>query len=365
MTNEFDETTCQFVSSRGLLKSCDVRAKIPLSSCPTNLEYIEEFIKSQVPPSTSSSVSPSPSPSPSPPVSIYVCGDAIQTFISKYVPMIQIPFVVVSGDGDKIMFRETVPSGQTMFVMFILYANMRGLYSQNMDIRECRAFLTDKITKLWTANAKIFKTENAPKTLEEAITGALSKLRQIPIGMDYHTITANPTHRWISKGVTVTTPFSQEQTLIQDIRGSMVPFYSRRILIYSNVMLCLDRFRDRISAASDIPRALLYHQKEFIPRFLTWKNMTQFAFVLSPFGNGLDCRRTWEALLCGCIPIVRSTVFKELFEGLPVLIVEKWKDITLTLLQQTLHDFKLKHDNNEFQYEKLTLEYYTNWWKPK
>ena len=361
MTTEFDETTCQFVSSRGLLKSCDVRAKKPFSSCPIHLEYIEEFIKSQVPPSGSPAP---PSPPPPHPVSIYVCGDAFQTFISKYVPMIQIPFVVVSGDGDKIMFRETVPSQQNMFVMFMLYPNLRGLYSQNMDIRECRAFLTDKITKLWNANAKIFKTENAPTTLEEAITGALSKLRQIPIGMDYHTISANPNHRWISNGVKVTTPFSQEQTLIQDIRGSLLPFYSRRILIYSNVLLCLDRFRDRITAASDIPRVLLYHQKEFIPRFLTWKNMTQFAFVLSPFGNGLDCHRTWEALLCGCIPIVRSTVFKELFEGLPVLIVEKWKDVTLTLLQQTLHEFKLKHDNNEFQYEKLTLEYYTNWWKP-
>jgi hypothetical protein len=359
MTTDFDETTCQFVSSRGLLKSCDVRAKKPLSSCPINLEYIEEFIKSQVP-----SSSPASPASPHP-VSIYVCGDAFQTFITKYVPIIKIPFVVVSGDGDKIMFQETVPSQQNMFVMFILYENMRGLYSQNMDIRECRAFLTEKITKLWTANARIFKTENAPKTLEETITGALSKLRQIPIGMDYHTISANPNHRWISNGVKVTTPFSQEQTLIQDIRGTMLPFYSRKIMIYSNVLLCLDRFRDRISAASDIPSDLLYHQKKFIPRFLTWQNMTQFAFVLSPFGNGLDCHRTWEALLCGCIPIVRSTVFKELFEGLPVLIVEKWTDVTLTLLEQTVHDFKLKHDNNQFQYEKLTLEYYTNWWKSK
>ncbi len=40
------------------------------------------------------------------------------------------------GVGDKIMFRETVPSGQNMFVMFILYENMRGLHFQNMDIRQ-------------------------------------------------------------------------------------------------------------------------------------------------------------------------------------------------------------------------------------
>jgi hypothetical protein len=90
--------------------------------------------------------------------------------------------------------------------------------------------------------------------------------------------------------------------------------------------------------------------------------MTEYTFVLSPFGNGLDCHRTWEALLCGCIPIVRTNVFNELFEGLPVLIVENWKDITLSLLQNTVIDFKVKHKQNEFQYEKLKLSYYTKWW---
>lgn len=111
MTNEFDETTCQFVSSRGLLKSCDVRAKIPFSSCPTNLEYIEEFIKSQVPPS-SSSASPQPQP-PSPPVSIYVCGDAFQTFISKYVPMIKYHLSLLVEMGIKSCFERQFQVNKT------------------------------------------------------------------------------------------------------------------------------------------------------------------------------------------------------------------------------------------------------------
>ena len=73
----------------------------------------------------------------------------------------------------------------------------------------------------------------------------------------------------------------------------------------------------------------------------------------------MDCHRTWEALLCGCIPIVRSSVFRELFDGLPVLIVDKWEDVTLARLKSTLYEFKLKHQHGEFQYEKLHLAYYT------
>ena len=349
-----DETLCEFVSSRGLLKSCMVRAPVPKSSCPTNLQYIQDYITTQPSILLSGTMSP---------VSVYVCGDAFQTFITEYASKIQNPFIIVSGDGDKTMFRETIPNKPNLFVIFMLNPLLRGLYCQNMDIKDCRVFLKDKITKLWKANAIIFKTEGVPTALDDVIQWVLSKLHQIPIGMDYHTISAYPKHRWLTKGEHATTPISQERTLLKEIRTKMTPFYARKIQIYSNVMLCIDRFNDRVSAVSCIPKALLYQQTHFIPRLDTWKNMTQYAFVLSPFGNGMDCHRTWEALLCGCVPIVRTTVFYELFEGLPVLIVENWEDITLTLLKKTVYEFKLKHQNNQFNYEKLKLSYYTNWWK--
>lgn len=350
-----DETVCEFVSSRGLLKSCDVHARTPISSCPTNLEYLDEFIESQHNKIIDSTANK--------PISIYVCGDALQKFIVDYAPKIKRPFIVVCGDGDKTMFRETVPTKPNMFVLFMLDPLLNGIYCQNMDINDCRDYLKDKIAKLWKANASVFRAENVPKTIEIVIQNTLSKLRQIPIGMDYHSIHRNPKHRWLAKGDTSITPLSQEELLIRSIRSSMTPFYARRIQIYSNVMLCVDRFKDRVTAVSRIPANLLFQQIKFIPRLDTWKNMTQFAFVLSPFGNGMDCHRTWEALLCGCIPIVRTNVFKELFEGLPVLIVDRWEDITPSLLKQTVYEFKLKHLNNLFQYEKLTLAYYTNWWK--
>jgi len=364
-----DEAGCRFVSSRGLLKSCRVRSMNPKSSCPTDLQYIADFIASQN----------DNDGKPSSPVSIYVCCDAFQAFIQEYAPQIHVPYIVVCGDGDLTMFRETVPTHPNQFVMFMLNPNVRGLFSQNMDIHDCRVFLKDKITKLWNANARVFKaaadadadaaadaTTAAPvySSLDHAIQAVQGKLKQIPIGMDYHTISANPRHHWLlhsssSTETSRTTPVAQESVLIEQIHARMTPFYRRKIRIYSNVMLCPDRFNDRVSAVNTIPSVLISQQTSFIPRTETWMNMIKYAFVLSPFGNGMDCHRTWEALLCGCIPIVRSSVFNELFDGLPVLIVDKWEDISLQLLVTTLAQFKDKLDNNEIAYEKLELSYYT------
>ena len=350
-----DESACQFVSSRGLLKSCQVRSMNPKSSCPTDLQYIKDFIAVQNDRHRDHDDKEAP-------VSIYVCCDAFHNFMQEYASQIQIPYVVVCGDGDLTMFREVVPhSKSNQFVMFMLNPKVRGLFSQNMDIRDCRDFLEEKITKLWNANAAVFKTEPASQTLEDAIRTTLAKLKQIPIGLDYHTISTNPLHPWATPTASPngTTPIEQECVLIRQIRAGMKPFYQRKIRIYSNVMLCPDRFNDRVTAINTIPSELISQQTFFIPRTTTWTNMLEYAFVLSPFGNGMDCHRTWEALLCGCIPIVRSSVFDELFEGLPVLIVDKWEDVSLRLLVITLAHFKDKLDKNEFRYEKLQLSYYT------
>ena len=356
-----DETACQFVSSRGLLKSCQVRSMNPKSSCPSQLEYIADFIVSQ----NNYARGQKDCDATPLPVSIYVCCDAFHTFIQEYAPHINVPYVVVCGDGDLTMFREAVQTNKVnQFVMFVLNPNMCRLFSQNMDIQDCRSFLKEKITKLWNAGASVFKTDNAPQSLESAIQAAQNKLKQIPIGMDYHTIRANPSHPWVTHSSSsteagMTKPVEQERILVENIRARMNPFYQRKIRIYSNVILCPDRFNDRISAVSTIPRGLISQQTGFIPRTQTWLNMLEYAFVLSPFGNGMDCHRTWEALLCGCIPIVRSSVFNELFDGLPVLIVDRWEDISLSLLVDTVAKFKEKMDNNEYNYDKLRLSYYT------
>ena len=65
-------------------------------------------------------------------------------------------------------------------------------------------------------------------------------------------------------------------------------------------------------------------------------------FVLSPRGNGLDAHRTWEALLVGAIPVVRSSALDILYEGLPVLIVKDWAHVTPDLLRGFLANYTIR-----------------------
>jgi hypothetical protein len=81
-------------------------------------------------------------------------------------------------------------------------------------------------------------------------------------------------------------------------------------------------------------------QNKYMTRDETWKKMSEYQFIISPYGNGYDCHRTWEAILLGCIPIVYGTVFNTLFNGLPVLQVNDWKDITADLLHQTANKYQ-------------------------
>ena len=57
-------------------------------------------------------------------------------------------------------------------------------------------------------------------------------------------------------------------------------------------------------------------------------------FVVCPHGHGLDTHRIWEVLLLGSVPIVKTSTLDDMFEDLPVLIVEKWEDISVPLLRQ-------------------------------
>ncbi len=77
-------------------------------------------------------------------------------------------------------------------------------------------------------------------------------------------------------------------------------------------------------------------------------------FVVSPRGNGLDTHRTWEALLMGCYPIVKSSYLNPLYEDLPVVIVNEWQEVTEALLEQKLSEFS----SQNFLRDKLYAEYW-------
>jgi hypothetical protein len=87
-------------------------------------------------------------------------------------------------------------------------------------------------------------------------------------------------------------------------------------------------------------------------KFLT--EMTQHQFVLAPHGHGVDTHRLWEALYVGCIPIVLRSSMDKLLEGLPVLLVEHYADISEALLDKAAARLAPRFDSAKQTYLNLT-----------
>ena len=242
---------------------------------------------------------------------LYIKTDAIYNF-SKILDTIDKKFILVTGCSD-----YTIP------------------YDIFHDYNEFISFIENKKIIKWFVQNCVYKHD---------------KIINLPIGLDYHTL--NKEEMWWGDKKY---PIQQECDLI-DIKNISKPFYERNILIYSNChFLTHTKFgNDRINAINTIPKELINIENTRIKRNMTWKNQINYAFVLSPHGNGLDCHRTWESLVLGCIPIVKSSPIDMLYQDLPVLIINDWKEINKQLLIDTITIFK----NKKFNFEKLTLKYW-------
>lgn len=69
-----------------------------------------------------------------------------------------------------------------------------------------------------------------------------------------------------------------------------------------------------------------------------WNEASNFLYIASPRGNGIDCHRTWETLMMGNIPIVEKHPIYDSFGGLPIVQIENWSD----LKELKEHDIKSK-----------------------
>lgn len=82
-----------------------------------------------------------------------------------------------------------------------------------------------------------------------------------------------------------------------------------------------------------------------------WK---QYKFILSPPGTGFDCHRTWEAVSIGIIPIVLSSTLNELYEDLPILVVDNYDILSEEFLKNKYIIIK----NGKYDMDKITLDYW-------
>jgi hypothetical protein len=77
-------------------------------------------------------------------------------------------------------------------------------------------------------------------------------------------------------------------------------------------------------------------------------------FVLSPHGNGLDCHRTWEALALGHIVVTPSSSLDTLYEGLPVVTIGSYDEITA----ENLDEWRRRFAGASSEHPKLNSRYW-------
>lgn len=301
MSPDESEKSCYFVSTRGIAKTCD---QCPIWKLDGSISYPIVFYNQ-------------------PGSTIYMMFDWVESFINGIVPQLAHPFILVSGNSD-----HTTP----------------------VDFPSAKILLENPKCIAWFS-------QNCISELGSPIYHP--KLFQMPIGIDYHTLTfSRGLHEWGASGVT---PLKQEEELKQVI-SELKPLEETKALAITNFHLAMD----------NPPRRAMYRKPIYDilknnptvrwlpsqPRSAFWRECNDYAFVISPFGNGLDTHRTWEVLALGRIPIVCKSPLNQVFEGLPVIEVEDWSVITEEWLKERLDEVICKQKAGEYKMERLTLRYW-------
>jgi len=183
--------------------------------------------------------------------------------------------------------------------------------------------------------------------------GGHPKLRQLPIGINFYCLAAGIQPQW-GPQQSFDSQMNDIKLLLKETKDK-----ERLPLCYGNFHFNFDnqsyKYKyDRIDALNSISKELVYYEEKFLPRIESWRNMIKYKFVISPHGNGLDCHRTYEALALGCIPIIKSSPLNTLYEGLPIIIVNNWSDVTEELLNK-----EYVYNGQDYS-EKMLLKYWIN-----
>jgi len=247
---------------------------------------------------------------------VWVRVTALPQFVDEVLPHVDARFALVTGDED-----WSIPSGFERSREVIENPNVVCWFAQNSD-----------------------GSDDSGKILP------------IPIGLDFHTISGR--HKW---GHWQATPAQQEAELVE-LRAQMPSNADRLVRAHADFHLNKrdnafhGETRHTIEALLRASPCVDFQLRK-VPRLELWREKTRYAFVISPHGHGLDCHRTWESLALGNIVIVKRSSLDALYEGLPVVIVDDWRDIT----EDNLHRWHAEHRDafaSGGVQERMTTQYW-------
>lgn len=144
-----------------------------------------------------------------------------------------------------------------------------------------------------------------------------------------------------------------------DKRDHMHAYFTKLRAVPKNNFLAMN-FTDRTHAERKMVKCLFESQPfcskfdETAPTMDYLAQMATCKFTLSPRGSAIDCYRTWEALLVGSIPVVRSSQLNVLYQNLPIVVVESWDQVTKEFLEQQYQEIT----SRQYSLEKLCFDYW-------
>jgi hypothetical protein len=246
--------------------------------------------------------------------------------------------VVISGKLYYGYLNKLIPFLNNVSKPFILISAMEDTqFPSEIDATLINKIVKNKYFKHWFSINKTIPNDD--------------KFTSIPYGLNYWTLTKTPCF-----GENIQT-IIQQNSVLESITNNASHFSQRIPKIYSNFHFnCTDERHGgwRKKLLNIIPKNIIIYEKQILPRIESYKCISKFSFVVSPFGHGFDCIRTFEALCLGCIVIMKKSFLDIIYEDLPILLVDEWSDINETLLQNTLEEFKDK----QFNYNKLKMDYW-------
>ncbi len=270
---------------------------------------------------------------------LWVRASDLGRFVSRVLPRIREPFVLVSGDEDVGHPVDPMLDG----TRFGLDPGERAAI---------RSMLEDPRLLAWFA-------QNA---VGEACRSSRGKLRFLPIGLDLHS--AYLRGAW---GVAEGTPPEVQERDLEAVRRAAAPLDRRRprvLAAWSNnhsegcgLHGLLDR-RQLAQALTGNPVVDLELGRSW-DRMEYWQAMAGYRFVLAPVGHGLDTHRVWEALLLGCIVLVQESAISSGYQDLPVVPIREVADIT----PGRLADWQREHGEAAASSSDLPEVRMETWWR--
>jgi len=249
----------------------------------------------------------------------------LKSFIKQVLPLVNARIVLVTGDSDSCMPSE-------------LGADARVLLE------------SPKIAHWYTQN------------YDGSV--ASEKISPIPIGMDFHML--NEGNIWGESARSL----EKQEAALKSVAAQLSPREERIQKVYVDFawqwsfgIRHYRRYHPMVGGRWETRRRTAKKLKEHedvvsqahpLPRTEMWRARGEYAFVVSPHGIGLDCHRTWEALALGHIVLVSASSLDSLYDGLPVVALNDWNEITSDNLKQWL----LRFQGNHGIHEKLKSRYW-------